>query len=207
MSWPHKKHSSKRDNGWAIYPGVGQGRLLSNTVKWMGNGDDKPPFPPTSVGHLLLPTKKKCHHDPITLQCLTPYTPTSHPSSAEVQSESIARSQGLVKSYCGSYPGWLAILQLLYSQARRKLQEELPQTLFIKPWDQAIGALCISWTQVVSTYCLSLLSIFYRLSERIVCCCQKLYLFVKKYRAGCPICRKVLLCFSMWFARACLGSR
>ena len=60
-----------------------------------------PPFP-TSVWQLLLLTKKKCHHDPITLQCLTPYTPTSHPSSTEVQSESIARSQGLVKSYCGS---------------------------------------------------------------------------------------------------------
>ena len=63
-----------------------------------------PPFP-TSVWQLLLLTKKKCHHDPITLQCLTPYTPTSHPSSTEVQSESIARSQGLVKSDCGSYPG------------------------------------------------------------------------------------------------------
>ena len=27
------------------------------------------------------------------------------------------------------------------------------------------------------------------------------------YRAGRPICRKVLLCFSMRVARACLGSR
>ena len=29
----------------------------------------------------------------------------------------------------------------------------------------------------------------------------------EEYRAGRPICRKVLLCFSMWVARACLGSR
>ena len=57
-----------------------------------------PPFP-TSVWQLLLLTKKKCHHDPITLQCLTPYTPTSQPSSTEVQSESISRSQGLGQNY------------------------------------------------------------------------------------------------------------
>ena len=27
------------------------------------------------------------------------------------------------------------------------------------------------------------------------------------YRAGRPICRKILLCFSLWVVRACLGSR
>ena len=50
------------------------------------------------------------------------------------------RSQGLFKSSQGRW----AILQLLCSQARRKLLEELPPKLFTKPWDRAIDALCIN---------------------------------------------------------------
>ena len=50
-------------------------------------------------------------------------------SPKPVQSASTARSQGLVKHYCGSFPSRWAILQLLCSQARRKLQEELLQKL------------------------------------------------------------------------------
>ena len=64
---------------------------------------------------------------------------TRHPSSVfivsscMVQSAAIARSQGLVKRYCGSSSGRWAILQLMCSQARRKLQEGLPQKLLAKP--------------------------------------------------------------------------
>ena len=47
----------------------------------------------------------------------------------KVQSASNARSQGLVKSFCGSSPGQWAILQLLCSQVRRKLQDELPKKI------------------------------------------------------------------------------
>ena len=45
-------------------------------------------------------------------------------ASCELQSASIAWSQGLLDSLCGSSPGRWAILQLLCSQARRKLKEE-----------------------------------------------------------------------------------
>ena len=50
-----------------------------------------------------------------------------------VQSVSIARYQGLAKSYCGSSLGRWAILQLLCSQARRKLKEEFPKKPYTKP--------------------------------------------------------------------------
>ena len=50
----------------------------------------------------------------------------------KVQSASNARSQGLVKSFCGSSPGQWAILQLLCSQARGIFQEELPRKCFNK---------------------------------------------------------------------------
>ena len=53
-----------------------------------------------------------------------------------VQSAPIARSRGLVKTYCESSPGLCGgpYLQLLCRQARRrKLQKELPQNLFNKP--------------------------------------------------------------------------
>ena len=59
-----------------------------------------------------------------------------------LQSASIAQSQGLLDSFCQSSPGRWAILQLLCSQARRKLLEELTQELSSKPCDRAIDALC-----------------------------------------------------------------
>ena len=59
-----------------------------------------------------------------------------------LQSVSIARSQGLLDSFCGSSLGWWALLKLLCSQARRKLHEELTQKLSSKPCDQAIDPLC-----------------------------------------------------------------
>ena len=62
--------------------------------------------------------------------------------SSTVQSASIARSQVWFNIYCGSSPGRWAILQLVCSQARRKLQEELPPKRVTKHWDQAIDALC-----------------------------------------------------------------
>ena len=65
----------------------------------------------------------------------------------DIQSASISRSQGLLDSYCRSSPGWWAILQLLCSQARRKLPEELTQKLSSKPCDRAIDALCIFWSR------------------------------------------------------------
>ena len=47
----------------------------------------------------------------------------------DIQSASTAWSQGLLESFCGSSPGqWaIPILQLLCSQTRRKLSEELTQ--------------------------------------------------------------------------------
>ena len=74
-----------------------------------------------------------------------------------VQIASIARSQGLVKSYCRCSPGhgrW-AILQLMCSQAQRKFQEELSQKKFTKPWDRAIDALCrleVLWFRILSIF-------------------------------------------------------
>ena len=44
---------------------------------------------------------------------------------AIVQRAALGQSQGLVKSLPESPTGWLAILQLLCSQERRNLQEEL----------------------------------------------------------------------------------
>ena len=52
-----------------------------------------------------------------------------------IQSGSIAQSQGLLEKCCGSSPDWWAILQLLCSQARRKLLEEHTQKLSSKPCD------------------------------------------------------------------------
>ena len=52
-----------------------------------------------------------------------------------LQSASIAQSQGLLESFHGSSPGRWAILQLLCSQTRRKLPEELTQKCSSKPCD------------------------------------------------------------------------
>ena len=52
-----------------------------------------------------------------------------------IQSASIAWSQGLLESFCGSSLGLWAILQMLCCQTRRKLPEELAQKLASKPCD------------------------------------------------------------------------
>ena len=46
------------------------------------------------------------------------------------------------QTFLWKFPGQWAILQLLCSQIRRTLQEELPQKLSTKPWDRAIDSLC-----------------------------------------------------------------
>ena len=54
--------------------------------------------------------------------------------SLTAQSASIARTQGLLESFCGSSPGRC-------SQARRKFLDELTQKLSSKPCDLAIDTL------------------------------------------------------------------
>ena len=75
----------------------------------------------------------------------------------ELQSASIAWSQGFLDSFCGSSPGRWTIFQLLCSQARRKLHEELTQKHSSKPCDRAIDALC-SWLVAICDIRLSPLS-------------------------------------------------
>ena len=53
---------------------------------------------------------------------------------------SVAR---FARKFFWKFPGRWAILQLLCSQGRRKLQEGLTQQLSSKPCDRAIDALCI----------------------------------------------------------------
>ena len=77
-----------------------------------------------------------------------------------IQSASIARFQGLVKSVCISSSDRWAILQLLCSQARRQLQEELQQKVFTKPRDRAIAELCTSVDLPVNIHLLNM-SLFY----------------------------------------------
>ena len=48
-----------------------------------------------------------------------------YPVRSFIQSAALGHFQGFVKSFLGSSAGWMAILQLLGSQARRKLREEL----------------------------------------------------------------------------------
>ena len=63
-----------------------------------------------------------------------------------IQSVSIARSQGLLESFCvsSSCNYLLALLHSSCSMAKAHLPRELPQKLFSKPCDQAIDALCTS---------------------------------------------------------------
>ena len=61
----------------------------------------------------------------------------------ELLSASIAQSQGLLESFCGSSIDRWAILQLRCSQTRRKLPEERTQKLSSKSGDRALDTLHI----------------------------------------------------------------
>ena len=69
----------------------------------------------------------------------------------ELQSASIAQSQGLLESVCQSSLGRWAILQLLCSLPRKELQEELTQKLSSKPCGRAIDTLCTCVGRVART--------------------------------------------------------
>ena len=60
-------------------------------------------------------------------------------SSTECVNSSLVR---FARKFFGSFARRLAILQLMCSQTRRKLPEELIQKLSTKPCDRAIDALC-----------------------------------------------------------------
>ena len=61
--------------------------------------------------------------------------------ATHVQSVSIARSQGLLESFCVSFPCNF-ILAWLHSSCSRAHRWELPQKYYSKPFDRAIDALC-----------------------------------------------------------------
>ena len=63
-------------------------------------------------------------------------------ATSQLQSASIARSQGLLECFCWSSPGRWAIVQLLCSQTRRKLPKKLAEKLSSKPCNPAINTLC-----------------------------------------------------------------